>query len=329
MLMFEEVSTKETKEASKESSSKETPKEPVQESLPKEAPEELEKFDSAIKKLSTNNKTVLKSSVKTLLSTLQNLQKKPTDPKNRKLRMENIVIKKFISGARGAQEFLEIVGFRVTEVSSKKFFEIEQESINQDLLTNAIELLTDKLKHIESGDQFSTAGTTSPPAVPKQKFCLGKCGFFGDEKTEGMCSLCYRKKYGNETKSTLLCSKGCGLYGLTKYKGMCSICYGKETQTKSKDLKRRWRLALTKIKVIRRFYSNLKPKQTNTKRCWKCKRKIGITGIECRCGYIFCGKDRYASEHDCPYNFKEAHQKKLVKENLKLTGKKMDKIDSD
>jgi len=73
----------------------------------------------------------------------------------------------------------------------------------------------------------------------------------------------------------------------------------------------------------------LKPVQKNKTRCWKCNRKVGITGIECRCGYIFCGKDRYASEHDCPYDFKKAHQKKLVKENLKLTGKKFDKIDSD
>jgi len=52
------VSTKETKEP-----------------LMKEEPESLEKFDTAMKKISTSNKTVLKSSVKTLLSTLQNLQK--------------------------------------------------------------------------------------------------------------------------------------------------------------------------------------------------------------------------------------------------------------
>jgi len=110
---------------------------------------------------------------------------------------------------------------------------------------------------------------------------------------------------------------------------MCSVCYSKDSATRRKDLKRHWKVALTKIKAVRRFRLGLKPIQKNKTRCWKCNRKVGITGIECRCGYIFCGKDRYASEHDCPYDYKRAHQKKLNKENLKLTGKKFDKIDSD
>jgi len=154
------------------------------------------------------------------------------------------------------------------------------------------------------------------------------------KKKNGMCSLCWRKRNGqsmpmpSESKS-VLCYKGCGFFGMDKFKGMCSLCYGKETVTRRKDLKRHWRLALTKIRAVRHFRYNLKPRQTNLKRCWKCNRKVGITGIECRCGYIFCGKDRYASEHDCPYDFRGAHQKKLVKENLKVTGKKMEKIDSD
>jgi len=301
-LMFEEVSTNETKQP-----------------IMKEGPESLEKFDTAMKKISTNtNKANIKSSVKTLLSTLQNLQKKPTDPKNRKLRMENIVIKKYISGVQGAQEFLEAVGFRVTEAASKKFLEIDPEALNQSLLGSAIDYLTEKLKDLDSAEQPpSTPGTSSSSSVvpkPAQKFCTANCGFFGDEKTEGMCSLCYRKKHGQtlppvESKSTLLCSKGCGYYGMDKFKGMCSICFGKDSAARRKDLKRHWRLALTKIKAVRRFHLSLKPVQKNKTRCWKCNRKVGITGIECRCGYTFCGKDRYASEHDCPYDFKKAHQK--------------------
>jgi len=305
--------------------------------LMKETPESLEKFNSAMKKITTtNNKTILKTSVKTLLSTLQNLQKKPTDPKNRKLRMENIVIKKYVSGVPGAQEFLEVVGFRETEVASKKFLEIEPDALDQDLLGCAIDYLTEKIKELDTEEQkpLSTP-RTSTPSVPKpaQKWCIGGCGFFGDEKKDGMCSLCYRKKNGqvvppSESK-TVLCSKGCGFFGMEKFKGMCSVCFGKDTAVRRKDLKRHWKLALTKIRAVRRFHQSLKPIQKNKTRCWKCNRKVGITGIECRCGYIFCGKDRYASEHDCPYDFKKAHKNKLVKENLKLTGKKMDKIDSD
>lgn len=33
-------------------------------------------------------------------------------------------------------------------------------------------------------------------------------------------------------------------------------------------------------------------------RCFACNKKVGITGFECRCRYIFCGIHRYAEEHD-------------------------------
>ena len=40
------------------------------------------------------------------------------------------------------------------------------------------------------------------------------------------------------------------------------------------------------------------PKELQTKRdrCWTCKKKTGLTGFECRCGFVFCGTHRYADE---------------------------------
>jgi len=133
-----------------------------------------------------------------------------------------------------------------------------------------------------------------------------------------------------ETKTIpVLCVRNCGYWGQPKLKGLCSTCYNKESSQRRKELKRRWRIAMTKIRAIRRFQLGLKPVQKNRNRCWKCRRRVGITGIECRCGYIFCGAHRYASEHECPYDFKKAQKAKLARDNLKLTGKKFDKIDSD
>ena len=36
--------------------------------------------------------------------------------------------------------------------------------------------------------------------------------------------------------------------------------------------------------------------QKNKGRCWGCKKKVGLTGFECRCGYVFCGTHRYADQ---------------------------------
>jgi len=234
-----------------------------------ERSDSVENFALAMKKISTNNnKDVLKTSVKTLLTTLQNLQKKPSEVKNRKIRMDNIVIKKYVAGVPGAQEFLEAVGFRVTEEQSKKYLEIDPDALNQTLLEKAIDYLSEKIKDFDPADKPpSTSVKPTPSLAPKgpQKLCVAGCSFFGDEKTEGMCSLCYRKKHGQpmpvESKTTLLCLKGCGFYGDVKFKGMCSMCYGKDTAARRTALKRRWRLALTKIKAVRRFHLSLKPVQ--------------------------------------------------------------------
>ena len=36
--------------------------------------------------------------------------------------------------------------------------------------------------------------------------------------------------------------------------------------------------------------------QRNRGRCWSCKKKVGLTGFECRCGFVYCGVHRYADQ---------------------------------
>ena len=38
--------------------------------------------------------------------------------------------------------------------------------------------------------------------------------------------------------------------------------------------------------------------QTNTSRCWKCRKKIGLTGFQCKCEYFFCAQHRYSDRHE-------------------------------
>eukprot|EP00456_Euglypha_rotunda_P051448 TRINITY_DN4155_c0_g1_i13.p1 TRINITY_DN4155_c0_g1~~TRINITY_DN4155_c0_g1_i13.p1 ORF type:complete len:272 (+),score=39.37 TRINITY_DN4155_c0_g1_i13:92-817(+) len=222
--------------------------------------------------------------------------------------MDNLAVQKYICGVEGALEFMEAVGYRVVEAKGKKYLEILPAQINPSRLSRAIALLTEKLTDIESPPKEK-----APTPEKKRISCVGGCGFWGDEKTENMCSLCYKKKYDIKTPSTsetpsavpIMCIKGCGFFGMPKLKGMCSRCYSSDSSTRRKEMKRHLRGAMTKIRAVRRFKLGLRPQQKNKSKCWKCPRKVGITGIECRCGYIFCGEHRYASEHDCPYDFKK------------------------
>lgn len=63
------------------------------------------------------------------------------------------------------------------------------------------------------------------------------------------------------------------------------------------------------------------------KKCPICSKKIGILGIECRCGLTFCPLHRYPEQHECKFDFKE-YDKKVLKENVQGGGqfKKIEKI---
>lgn len=66
--------------------------------------------------------------------------------------------------------------------------------------------------------------------------------------------------------------------------------------------------------------------QENKERCWTCNKKIGLTGIQCRCTYVFCGKHRYPKEHQCTYDYQKDQKEKLQKENPVVTAEKIRKI---
>jgi AN1-like Zinc finger len=53
--------------------------------------------------------------------------------------------------------------------------------------------------------------------------------------------------------------------------------------------------------------------QTNRKRCFGCAKKVGLTGMECKCGYVFCSKHRYPEEHACSFDFRTQGREQLAK----------------
>ncbi|XP_034639836.1 AN1-type zinc finger protein 6 isoform X1 [Trachemys scripta elegans] len=68
-----------------------------------------------------------------------------------------------------------------------------------------------------------------------------------------------------------------------------------------------------------------KPKQKKN-RCFMCRKKVGLTGFECRCGNVYCGVHRYSDVHSCSYNYKADAAEKIRKENPVVVGEKIQKI---
>jgi len=68
------------------------------------------------------------------------------------------------------------------------------------------------------------------------------------------------------------------------------------------------------------------PAKKPKKRCGVCKKKLGLTGFECRCGLLFCGVHRYSDKHDCSFDYKENGRAELSKLNPVCAGEKINKL---
>lgn len=57
-----------------------------------------------------------------------------------------------------------------------------------------------------------------------------------------------------------------------------------------------------------------------------CRRKVGLTGFDCRCGGLYCWEHRYSDKHDCKFDYKELGQDQIRKNNPIVVGEKIQKI---
>ncbi|KAG8057185.1 hypothetical protein GUJ93_ZPchr0002g23004 [Zizania palustris] len=54
---------------------------------------------------------------------------------------------------------------------------------------------------------------------------------------------------------------------------------------------------------------------SSVNRCSRCRKRVGLTGFRCRCGYLFCGEHRYSDRHGCSYDYKTAARDAIARDN--------------
>lgn len=61
-------------------------------------------------------------------------------------------------------------------------------------------------------------------------------------------------------------------------------------------------------------------------RCATCRKKVGLTGFECRCGGLYCAIHRYSDKHECSFDYRELGAAEIRRNNPVVVGEKIQKI---
>lgn len=316
--------------------------------------------------MDANDATTLQSSVKAFLKMITGILKKPGSTRIRKLRMQNMIILKFVLNVDGAMAFLQALGFACSGEGNSAF--LWMETVNELLLRRAVELLNEKLQDL---DEEGKAERAREHDRALSELCYGGCGLLGDSRTEGYCMDCYEQLHTGElvfvphegntcygialpdlahasladlegappgvvlvrspivppSAKPRLCMNGCGRVRVL-FMGMCRECWQDRRKNEpTAGWKGKWNRARVKLKCLWAFWQADRLKQKNKKRCWSCRRKVGTLGIACRCGFIFCGEHRYADRHECKFDHKQLQKVKLRSQNPTLLKKKFERID--
>ncbi|KAJ4906328.1 Zinc finger A20 and AN1 domain-containing stress-associated protein 3 [Raphanus sativus] len=158
--------------------------------------------------------------------------------------------------------------------------------------------------------------------LQEPRLCANDCGFFGNTATQNLCSKCFRDlKHEQENYST---AENALKQTLAAVVASSSVSPPPPPADPTSDLKEVNATNPEKCPATE-HEEDQKPPQ-DPKRCLTCRRRVGITGFRCRCGYVFCGSHRYAEQHECTFDFKRVGKEKIAKANPIVKAEKLEKI---
>ena len=160
----------------------------------------------------------------------------------------------------------------------------------------------------------------SRPSVSTVSCNNQNCTFFGSTATEGFCSVCYQKELQRRKQSI---SEAADVIipkpeELLKRKSESDV-FEVEKNNEDED-------QISQPLTSTNNSSSSKPKKPKKAKCGVCKKKLGLTGFECRCGKQFCALHRYTDKHECSFDWETLGKDQLRKANPVVQNAKIQKF---
>ncbi|KAI3877137.1 hypothetical protein MKX03_023847 [Papaver bracteatum] len=170
------------------------------------------------------------------------------------------------------------------------------------------------------GSQDGFNGCEQPEAL---LLCKNGCGFFGTAANMNMCSKCYRDYLKEEEQSALAKAafeesanpKKVLTTSPTKSVDSTDVAAKETTAVLSSS-------GLSSSSATSGGESGAVPKN----RCFSCNKKVGLTGITCKCGSVFCSLHRYPEKHSCDFDYKSVGRESLAKLNPQVKADKIERF---
>lgn len=180
------------------------------------------------------------------------------------------------------------------------------------------------------------------PAAP---YCKANCGFFGSNDKQGYCSVCFKKEVEKQEKkdSEPIKQKDNSRLPSSECSSSSNSSDPKITDQMADLMKPSSPPTPDEAPAAEVVTSALDsstasaassaqdddatpPPKKAKKRCGVCKKRLGLTGFECRCGFFYCGIHRYSDKHDCPFDYKKTGRAELSAANPLCAGEKIKKL---